>query len=303
MRTHVVEQMAWYDMIALYIIVGNLHNTGNFGDSLCGWEGMNKCCISSVRHRTWLLFHRDCTQLQFSISRNSRTDQVTMYSWSILSVRNSITPTSQLIVVSRLDCIIPTNLGAAQIPLWRSHLYNLGNLTCYECSLHTSFVSYTNHSDIICSNSRCYSIGIQASFHLGIHLFIMPLSFSFPAKVSILPSSFSEPRSRNLSFPLAHSSRKKERRSAKYCLDDSILLLSRSWRCDRWPLVIRFWKGSIHSSMPTFHIWRLLYHWLIFSAIAFPVLAHATLAAVVVYINQQITSNFSLPSSIVWESE
>jgi hypothetical protein len=34
-------------------------------------------------------------------------------------------------------------------------------------------------------------------------------------------------------------------------------------------------------------------------AIAFPVTAHALLAAVVVYINQQITSNFSLPSSIV----
>ena len=46
-------------------------------------------------------------------------------------------------------------------------------------------------------------------------------------------------------------------------------------------------------------VWYLVSDLEIPTAIAFPVAAHALLAAVVVYINQQISSNFSLPSSIV----
>lgn len=50
---------------------------------------------------------------------------------------------------------------------------------------------------------------------------------------------------------------------------------------DRWPLVLRFWKGSIHG------------------AILFPVFLHVVEAACVVYVNQHINSDFNLPSSIV----
>ncbi|KAK0128407.1 hypothetical protein ONS95_000380 [Cadophora gregata] len=88
----------------------------------------------------------------------------------------------------------------------------------------------------------------------------MPLSFS--RRVSLLPRSFvaDSTRRRTTTYPLANSSRKKDR---------------------RWPLVLRFWKGSIHGT------------------ILFPVFVHSILAAFVVYVNQHINSDFNLPSSII----
>ncbi|TAQ89594.1 hypothetical protein B7494_g2063 [Chlorociboria aeruginascens] len=76
---------------------------------------------------------------------------------------------------------------------------------------------------------------------------------------SILPFDAQE-RKRQMTYPLANSSRKKDR---------------------RWPLVLRFWKGSIHGK------------------ILFPVLLHALITAFVVYVNQHINSDFNLPSSII----
>ncbi|ATZ48328.1 hypothetical protein BCIN_03g05540 [Botrytis cinerea B05.10] len=67
-------------------------------------------------------------------------------------------------------------------------------------------------------------------------------------------------RNRQMSWLLASSSRRKER---------------------RWPLVLRFWKGSVHSEV----IWPIA----IFSAIS----------AIVVYLNQHISSDVTLPASIV----
>ncbi|TVY81794.1 UPF0187 protein [Lachnellula suecica] len=91
----------------------------------------------------------------------------------------------------------------------------------------------------------------------------MPLSFS--RRVSLLPiralgSKDNRRRPHNNTYPLANSSRKKER---------------------RWPLVLRFSKGSVHG------------------AILFPVFIHSLLAAVIVFINQHINSDFNLPSSII----
>lgn len=92
------------------------------------------------------------------------------------------------------------------------------------------------------------------------------MEYLFSRRVSILPSllssgtSYTGERKRNTTYPLANSSRKKDR---------------------RWPLVLRFWKGSIHGT------------------IIFPVFIHAIIAAFVVYVNQHITSDFNLPSSIV----
>ncbi|KAL2075433.1 hypothetical protein VTL71DRAFT_376 [Oculimacula yallundae] len=88
----------------------------------------------------------------------------------------------------------------------------------------------------------------------------MPLSFS--RRVSLLPRSFvaDSSRRRQTTYTNANSARKKDR---------------------RWPLVLRFWKGSIHGR------------------ISFPVFVHSVLAAFVVYVNQHITSDFNLPSSIV----
>ncbi|KAL3423215.1 hypothetical protein PVAG01_04962 [Phlyctema vagabunda] len=82
-------------------------------------------------------------------------------------------------------------------------------------------------------------------------------------RVSLLPIrelTTNHDRNRNLEFPLAYSSRKKQR---------------------RWPLVLRFTKGSIHSE------------------ISFPVFAHSLFAGFVVFVNQQITRDFNLPSSII----
>ncbi|TGO51610.1 hypothetical protein BOTNAR_0350g00050 [Botryotinia narcissicola] len=67
-------------------------------------------------------------------------------------------------------------------------------------------------------------------------------------------------RNRQMSWLLASSSRRKER---------------------RWPLVLRFWKGSIHSEV----IW--------------PVAILSAIAAIVVYLNQHISSDVTLPTSIV----
>ncbi|KAH7419467.1 Bestrophin, RFP-TM, chloride channel-domain-containing protein [Cadophora sp. MPI-SDFR-AT-0126] len=88
----------------------------------------------------------------------------------------------------------------------------------------------------------------------------MPLSFA--RQLSMLPRGFvsDKSRRRTATYPLANSSRKKAR---------------------RWPLVLRFWKGSIHG--------RIL----------FPVFVHSVLAAFVVYVNQHINSDFNLPSSII----
>ncbi|KUJ21865.1 uncharacterized protein LY89DRAFT_637881 [Mollisia scopiformis] len=82
----------------------------------------------------------------------------------------------------------------------------------------------------------------------------MPLSFG--RRVSILPRD----RQRQSTYPLANSSRKKDR---------------------RWPLVLRFTKGSIHS------------------AILFPVFIHSILTALIVWINQHISRDFNLPSTII----
>jgi putative membrane protein len=89
----------------------------------------------------------------------------------------------------------------------------------------------------------------------------MPISFS--RRVSLLPKSYlkdTRHNRRQTTYPLANSSRKKDR---------------------RWPLVLRFWKGSIHGT------------------ILFPLFVHSLLAAFVVWINQHINSDFNLPSSII----
>lgn len=89
----------------------------------------------------------------------------------------------------------------------------------------------------------------------------MPVSFS--RRVSLFPSTFGSDhreRRRQTTYPLANSSRKKDR---------------------RWPLVLRFWKGSIHG------------------VILIPVVIHSLLAAFIVYVNEHITSDFNLPSSII----
>ncbi|RAL67785.1 hypothetical protein DID88_008512 [Monilinia fructigena] len=67
-------------------------------------------------------------------------------------------------------------------------------------------------------------------------------------------------RNRQMSWLLASSSRRKER---------------------RWPLVLRFWKGSIHSEV----LW--------------PVAILSAISAIVVYLNQHISSDVTLPTSIV----
>ncbi|KAF8866910.1 hypothetical protein BDZ45DRAFT_610181 [Acephala macrosclerotiorum] len=82
----------------------------------------------------------------------------------------------------------------------------------------------------------------------------MPITFG--RRVSILPRE----RQRQSTYPLANSSRKKDR---------------------RWPLVLRFSKGSIHS------------------AIIFPVFIHSLLTALIVWINQHISRDFNLPSTII----
>ncbi|KAI9051498.1 hypothetical protein LZ554_004544 [Drepanopeziza brunnea f. sp. 'monogermtubi'] len=88
------------------------------------------------------------------------------------------------------------------------------------------------------------------------------MPFSFSRGVSLFPRSFvtDTTRARKTTYPLANSSRKKDR---------------------RWPLVLRFWKGSIHGT------------------IFVPVFIHSVLAAFVVYVNQHINSDFNLPSSII----
>ncbi|KAG9246088.1 Bestrophin, RFP-TM, chloride channel-domain-containing protein [Calycina marina] len=93
----------------------------------------------------------------------------------------------------------------------------------------------------------------------------MALLDLFARRVSILPTANSwteNPREhrRQRTYPLANSSRKKDR---------------------RWPLVLRFWKGSIHGT------------------ILFPVFIHTMIASFVVYINQHINSDVNLPSSII----
>ncbi|TVY39207.1 UPF0187 protein [Lachnellula subtilissima] len=91
----------------------------------------------------------------------------------------------------------------------------------------------------------------------------MPLSFSRRSLLPIrgLGTKDKKPRRpHNNTYPLANSSRKKDR---------------------RWPLVFRFSKGSVHG------------------AILFPVFIHSLLAGVIVFINQHINSNFNLPSSII----
>ncbi|KAG4439194.1 hypothetical protein IFR05_005347, partial [Cadophora sp. M221] len=103
----------------------------------------------------------------------------------------------------------------------------------------------------------------------------MPLSFS--RRVSLLPRSFvtDSSRRRTTTYPLANSSRKKDR---------------------RWPLVLRFWKGSIHGSvspcLTSLNPAQV-------GTILFPVFVHSVLAAFVVYVNQHINSDFNLPSSII----
>ncbi|CAG8950220.1 hypothetical protein HYFRA_00008458 [Hymenoscyphus fraxineus] len=84
----------------------------------------------------------------------------------------------------------------------------------------------------------------------------MPVSFAS----SLFPRKDSNRRQRQHTFPLSSSSRKKDR---------------------RWPLVLRFTKGSIHRT------------------ILLPVTIHALLAAFIVYVNQHINSDFNLPSSII----
>ncbi|TGO38348.1 hypothetical protein BHYA_0077g00490 [Botrytis hyacinthi] len=64
-------------------------------------------------------------------------------------------------------------------------------------------------------------------------------------------------RNRQMSWLLASSSRRKER---------------------RWPLVLRFWKGSVHSEV----IW--------------PVAILSAISAIVVYLNQHISSDYSSQS-------
>jgi hypothetical protein len=122
------------------------------------------------------------------------------------------------------------------------------------------------------------------------------MSDAFRHRVSILPIkgfSSTPERRRNSTYPLANSSRKKDRRSvpiAEY--RGYILILTYS----RWPLVLRFSKGSVHRGRSMESQWTRAKE---VAAILFPVLVHALIAAFVVYINQHINSDFNIPSSIV----
>jgi putative membrane protein len=85
---------------------------------------------------------------------------------------------------------------------------------------------------------------------------------------------FKDPKMRRLTLPIASIGLERERKMT-YPLANS----SRSKK-RRWPLVLRFHKGSIHG------------------VIFFPVLLHACVAALIVYVNKRISYDLHVPGSI-----
>ncbi|THV50879.1 hypothetical protein BGAL_0132g00110 [Botrytis galanthina] len=87
-------------------------------------------------------------------------------------------------------------------------------------------------------------------------------------------------RNRQMSWLLASSSRRKER---------------------RWPLVLRFWKGSIHSVTYFEEEKTRLIN--IYAEVIWPVAILSAIAAIVVYLNQHISSDVTLPTSICMKDQ